>query len=279
MLSRDRVGRYLLQSTASDRRGLTWWDLSEIGLVAFGFLCYFLVRGAVVDRTGEALANARDIVQLEFALGLFVEPRVQTWVLEEELARRVANFVYFWLDFPLIIVIGLLMFWRARHAYTLLRDSLLISGGLALVIYWTFPVAPPRFLSEFGFVDTLEVYSNLSYQAQSMQAFVNPFAAVPSLHVGWSALVIVGVFIATGNWFARGASFVGFGLQSFSVVGTGNHFILDGVAGLLVCAAGLALALALQRYGYPLLRRGVAAWARVTPPETAASRPSVTSTR
>lgn len=241
--------------------------MSEIGLVALGFLLYFVVRGAVVDRTGEALANARDIVDLEVALGVFVEPTVQQWVLDSDLLRRLSNFAYFWLDFPLIILIGLVMFWRARHAYTLLRDALLISGGFALILYWAYPVAPPRFLTEWGFVDTLELYSNLSYQAQSTQAFVNPYAAVPSLHVGWAALVIVGVFAATRNWLARLGAIAVFALQSFAVVGTGNHYVLDGVAGIVVCAGGLAVAVWLQRRGYPLLRRALASWARVSPQE------------
>lgn len=246
--------RYLLRVTAPQRSGLALWDLVEIALVAFGFLAYFLVRGAVVDRTGDALANARDIVALQASLGLWVEPQVNAWVLDHAVVMRALNFVYFWLDFPLIVGVGLLLFWRKRECYTLLRDSVLISGALALILYWSFPVAPPRYLTEWGFVDTLEQYSNLSYQAQSMRPFVNPFAAVPSLHVGWAALLAVTVFSATGSWLARAASIATFAAQSLAVVGTANHYLFDGVAGLVVCAAGLAIAVALQRRGYPGIR-------------------------
>ncbi len=267
--ARERVARYLFHSTAPDRTHLTWWDASELALVALGFLLYFLVRGAVADRTSDALAHAHDIVNLQFALGIFVEPAVQGWVLDHELARRGLNFVYFWLDFPLIVVAGLLMFWKRRNSYTLTRDAILVSGGIALVIYWAYPVAPPRFLTEWGFVDTLEVYDNLSYQAQSLQPFVNPYAAVPSLHVGWAALLAVGVFTATGNlWLRLGAS-VSFVLQSISVVGTGNHYILDGVAGLAVCAVALGVAVWLQRVGYPRIRRSLGSWAGVPEAEGA----------
>ncbi|MDP6606954.1 MAG: hypothetical protein QF664_11940, partial [Dehalococcoidia bacterium] len=94
--------RYLLRVTAPQRSGLALWDLVEIALVALGFLAYFLVRGAVVDRTGDALANARDIVALQASLGLWVEPQVNSWVLEHAFVIRALNFVYFWLDFPLI---------------------------------------------------------------------------------------------------------------------------------------------------------------------------------
>ena len=258
---RARLARYLLLSTDPRRRGLSWWDASELGLVALGFLCYFLVRGAVVDRTADAFANAHWIVNLQFSYGLFVEPAFQTWVLEYELLRRALNFVYFWMDFPLIVTVGLVLFWKCRHAYTLTRDSMLISGGIALVIYWLYPVAPPRFLSEWGFIDTLEVYDNLSYQAQSLQPFVNPFAAVPSLHVGWALLLAVGVFAATRNPWLRGASLLTMVLQSIAVIGTGNHYIFDGLAGLAVCGVALGLTVVLHRGGYPWIRRWLVAWA------------------
>ena len=281
---RTRVLRSLSRSTAPGRGELLWWDLTEIGLVALGFLLYFLVRGAVADRTGDALAHARAIVELEVALRVFIEPAVNNWTLDHELFRRLVNFVYFWLDFPLIVGVGLLLFWKQRHWYTVLRDALLASGGIALVIYWLYPVAPPRFLTEWGFVDTLEVYANLSYQAQSLQLFVNPFAAVPSLHVGWAALLLYAVVGATRHTAARAA---GWGmaaraaaagallLQSMAVVATANHYLFDGVIGLLVGVAGLGVALALQRHAYPALHRRVSRWAEQGEPGEPGAAPEV----
>ena len=86
-----------------------------------------------------------------------------------------------------------------------------------------------------------------------MQPFVNPFAAVPSLHVGWSLLLAAGVFVSTRNLLLRLAAIAVFVLQSISVVGTGNHYIFDGVVGLVVCAVALGAAVWLQRRGYPAL--------------------------
>lgn len=256
---RDHLARYLARVTSPRNTGVAWADLSEIGLAAAAFLLYFLVRGAVVDRAADAFAHARMIVDWQTALGLFVEPGLQEWTLGSEAAVLFFNFVYFWLDFPLIIAVGLVLFATSRAHYTLLRDACLISGGFALIVYWSFPVAPPRFFPEWGFVDTLQVYSSLSYQAQSTQPFVNPYAAVPSLHVGWAALLAVTVWLATRNRWARAGAVLVFVLQSVSVVVTGNHFLFDGLAGLLVCAPAFVAAVWLQRRGYPsfssLLRR------------------------
>jgi hypothetical protein len=254
-----RLLRYLIRVTSPQRGGLALWDLIEIGLVALGFLAYFLVRGAVVDRTADAISHARTIIDLQDALGLWIEPRFQSWALQSDLLIRVMNFVYFWLDFPLLVGIGLLLFWRSRAQYTLLRDAVLISGAIALILYWSYPVAPPRYLVEFGFVDTMEQYSNLSYQAQSMRPFVNPFAAAPSLHVGWAALVAFTLFGATTNWLIRGGGIVIFFAQGVAVIVTANHYLFDGVIGLVVCAVALAIAVALQRHGYPGIR-SLLAW-------------------
>jgi hypothetical protein len=122
-------------------------------------------------------------------------------------------------------------------------------------------------------VDTLAVFSNLSYQAQSMRPFVNPYAAVPSLHVGWALLLVVSTFRATPRWEWRAAVTAIFALQLVAVVGTGNHFIVDGVVGLAVCLVALWLTYRLHGAGYPLLRRRLGGWARH--PEAIADRRTV----
>jgi hypothetical protein len=252
---RVKIFSYLHEMTSPTRTRLAWFDLIEIGLVALGFLLYFLVRGAVVDRDEQALENARWIIDLQESLGLFVEPQINQWTVDSNLRVRLCNFVYFWIDFPLIVGIGLLMFWRQRASYTLLRDALLISGGFALLMYWSFPVAPPRLLPDLGFVDTLEQFDNLSYQAQSMAPFVNPYAAVPSLHVGWSLIVAIVVFWATPHAVLRLGALAVLLLQSVAVVATANHYIFDGVVGAAIALAGLGAAVWLQHRGYPGLRR------------------------
>ncbi|MQC16986.1 MAG: inositol phosphorylceramide synthase [Chloroflexi bacterium] len=251
MTMRVRAYRYLNRVTAPTRRDLTWFDLIEIGLVAFGFLCYFLVRGAVVDRTGEALANARTIMAVQKSAGLIFEPALNAWALAADWRVDFFNAVYFWLDFPFIIAVGLFLFVRSRFHYTLLRDALLISGALALVMYVSFPVAPPRFLPEWGFVDTLEQFANLSYQAQSIAPFVNPYAAVPSLHVGWSVILAFVVFMATTNRLARVGMVAVLMAQTIAVMATANHYLFDALVGTAVCLVALMIAMWLQSAGYP----------------------------
>jgi hypothetical protein len=229
--------------------------VSEITLVILAFLCYFLVRGSVVDRASEALGRGFRIMDLERELGFFWELELQTLVLSSKFLVQFFNFIYFWLDFPLIIIVGIWLYLWHRRQYTLTRDAMLISGGIALIIYHLFPVAPPRFLPEFGFIDTMAVYSHLSYQAQSTQPFVNPYAAVPSLHVGWPLLLAIGIIAATRFkplWILAIMLPVA---QFFAVVFTANHYIFDAPVGIAVALMGLAVALVLQRWGYAAVGR------------------------
>ena len=234
-------------------------DVLEIALVALAFLFYFLVRGSVVDREDEALRNAIDIIDLERTLGFFWEPELNAAILDYQALIQLFNGVYFWGDFPLIVGIGLWLYlFGHRHEYTVARDAVLASGAIALVVYQLYPVMPPRLLPlelGFGFIDTLEAHSNLSYQAQSTQPFVNPYAAMPSLHYGWAALVGGVLFWATRNFWLRTLGVLMPIAQLTSIVFTANHYIFDAMVGLVVALLGLLVAMALQRWGYARIQR------------------------
>jgi hypothetical protein len=116
---------------------------------------------------------------------------------------------------------------------------------------------PPRLLPTGEFVGTIEKYNQLSYQAQSMQAFVNPYAAVPSLHFGWAMIIGAAIVIATRNPLARAFGIALPWAQLAAIVFTANHYIIDAFAGLVVCLAGIVLAAAMQRWFYPAVNRFV----------------------
>jgi hypothetical protein len=251
-------------------------DVFEIALVIVAFLLYFIVRGLVVDRHDEALTNANTIMDWERALGIFWEPRLQEWVLDKHWLVEINNFIYFWLDFPLIVVVGFWLYFFRRHEYTVARDAMLLSGAIALVIYNLFPVMPPRLLPTGEFIGTIEEYSDLSYQAQSMQAFVNPYAAVPSLHFGWAVILGGALVLSTKNLLVRAIGLSLPWLQMAAIVFTANHYILDAFIGLIVCLAGIWLALAMQRWGYPAIKREVERrWGMPDTPAEATTSPAL----
>ena len=224
----------------------------EAALVAAAGLAYFLIRGAVVDRVAEARAHAGQLMDWERALGFFWEPDLQGWALSSQFLVELLNGAYFWLHMPLIVVVAVFLFRRHRPLYRRTRNAVLLSAALALVIYALWPVAPPRFFPELGFVDTMALYSEGNYQAQELGPFVNPYAALPSLHFGWALLLGLALWQvrptgrrATAVAAVALAAFMG--LQASAVILTANHYFLDVVAGALVVVVAAALAGRLRR--------------------------------
>ena len=248
---RPAVARLL---DAIERRRI-FRDAFEIGLVSLAFLLYFVVRGLVVDRAGEAMGNANDIIELERSLGIFWEPRLQELIIDKRALVQLMNAVYFWLDFPLIVGVGLLLYFTRRHEYTVARDAMLLSGAISLVIYNLYPVMPPRLLPGGEFIGTIEEYSDLSYQAASTAAFVNPYAAVPSLHFGWAMILGGTIFLTFRHPLVRLLALLLPWAQLAAIVFTANHYIFDAFVGLVVCLAGTALAWGMQRWVYPWVNR------------------------
>ena len=226
-----------------ERRGMR-----ELSLVGAGLLIYYLIRGFVVDEFPEARAHALAIVQLERALHVFHEPQLQQLLNGNMLQIQFWNGVYFWGHAPIIAAVGVWLYLHHRPNYSLIRNSFLFSALAGLIIYWLFPVAPPRLLPGFGFVDTMQRYSSVSYQAQSLKPFVNPFAAVPSLHFGWSVLIGVGVIRALQHPIAWAFGALLPLLMLIAIIATANHFVFDAAVGLAVCLAALGLAATLHRW-------------------------------
>jgi hypothetical protein len=103
----------------------------------------------------------------------------------------------------------------------------------------------------------MKEYLGYAYDSQSTHAFVNPYAAMPSLHFGWDLLLGIAVISCfRGQRFGWLAIAIGVFLpasQIFAITMTANHFFLDAVAGGIVAMGGLAIAFALRRWAYPAI--------------------------
>jgi membrane-associated phospholipid phosphatase len=227
----------------------------ELLIVGVAYVCYSLVRGAVVERTVEATSRAIRIVEFEQRLGLWAwESKMQAWALSSDFLVFFFNAVYIYAYLPLIVGVGVWLFVCHRQRYVLLRNAFLISGGIGLIIFNLLPTAPPRLLPwplSDQVVDTMSAFSRIHYDMHPA-AFMNHYAAIPSLHFGWDLLLGIGII-----WTMRNFLGIAFGVTMpaamfVAVVVTGNHFIVDVLAGAAVALIGLGLALLLQRYGQRL---------------------------
>jgi membrane-associated phospholipid phosphatase len=225
--------------------------------MAVAYLLYYLVRNRAAEQTVAAFKNAGQLVRLERDIGLFQELSLQAATLPYQGLTHLFNVIYFYGHFPLIIIVGAWLFWKHPPLYSLIRNSFLASGAIALVVFVLFPVAPPRLIGA-GFIDTLQYTLALTYDNSPG---VNEFAAVPSMHVGWNLLLALGLFLAVRNPIVRGLALLLPPAMILSTVVTGNHYLVDAPLGIMVALFGLVIALVIRAY-WPQIERRLPSWLR-----------------
>ena len=220
---------------AGVRWASTEWR-AQVLLYLSAYWAYSATRWIAAGEVPKANAHARSIIHLEQALHLSVERSVQR-ALDSGAPIWVLNHLYLVAQFA--VVPGALI-WLYAHSpavYRALRNTLLATWLIAVPIYALFPVAPPR-LAGIGIVDTISGQSEASLNSHVATSFYNPFAAVPSLHAGFAFAVATALAVALRRPWAKALALLWGPLVCLSVVATGNHYLFDIVAGLLVTAAG-----------------------------------------
>lgn len=213
----------------------------EVGLFLGAYLAYSLARGLGRGSVDSALENATDVVAFQARFGLNVELAVQDWVSGLHV-MQVLGFVYLAAQLVAVPVALIVVYRRRRIVYALLRTTLLTAWLLALPIYAAFPTAPPR-LAGIGIVDVVSRESLVPLDAPLVGFFYNPVAAVPSLHAAFAVAVGIGVASSLESRLMRALALAWGPLVILVVIATGNHFVVDVLAGLALVgvAAGIAL--------------------------------------
>jgi hypothetical protein len=212
----------------------------EVVLVVFAYFAYFGVRGMTEGSADRALDNAGRVETFERWLHLDWEPAWQRLIVDHHALVSLANWIYIWGHWPVIIVTAVWLFLRRPRTYYLFRNAFLISGAIGLIIFATFPVAPPR-LTDLNVIDTVTEYSR-SYRVLQPPRFVNQYAAMPSLHFGWNLLVGIALASIARSWWLKAAALMIPAAMFLAVVLTANHYIIDAVAGASLSLAALGAA-------------------------------------
>ncbi|MEX0786462.1 MAG: phosphatase PAP2 family protein [Dehalococcoidia bacterium] len=220
--------------------------LGEVLIVVPAYFAYFLVRGFVEAREADAFHRAVDIIELEQTLGIFWEPGLQQHILRSDWIVNVANWTYIWGHWPVIVFAAIWLFMLHRESYPVYRNAFIISGAIGLIIFTMLPTAPPRFMDAWGFVDTVTERSQ-AYRVLQPPAFVNQYAAMPSLHFGWNLLVGIAIVRNGTSPLVKAFGVVLPIVMFASIVVTANHYIIDGLAGGTLALLGLLMAIMLNQ--------------------------------
>ncbi len=234
--------------------------LIEVGVGIALYFLYDTFRDRVSGATADALRNAKQVVDVERFFGIYQEHRVQQAFLDWHPFISFFNIYYGTIHFVMPVIALVAMYHKAPVRYVRWRNALLFMLGFGLIGFWLYPLTPPRIMpTHYGFVDTAAEYFNFGPQqritlgasgqptAAAKAAFGNLYAAMPSLHVGWSTWSALALLpLVRRRWLK--ILVCCYPLTTiFTIVVTGNHWILDAVGGWVVLAAGYGTAVLLER--------------------------------
>lgn len=224
----------------------------ELVLIAVSYWVYSIIRNAVPMQHLVAMRHAHAIHRFEESIGAAVEQTVNhaidqvTWLIVG------MNYYYATLHFVFTIAVLVWLFRYHPGRYAATRMVLFATTGLALIGFYFYPLAPPRLMSGGGFIDTVVVHHTWGSTASGdMANMSNQYAAMPSMHVGWSLWVGLTVAFLTRHLWLRILAMAYPAVTLVVIVATANHFWMDALGGALCLGAGFVVArLAYGRWAY-----------------------------
>jgi hypothetical protein len=219
----------------------------QVALFAFAYYAYRIVRGAVDGRAAAAFEHARDLIDIERALHVFVEPSVQAWASGSSVVTDAASWVYINAQTTVTVAALVWLYLFRNRSFYFVRNMMVVAMLIALVGYIAFPTAPPRMFPEWGFQDSVANFTGIDPDSAKLSALVNPYAAVPSMHVAFS-LLIGWPLARLVQWRALKIFWLSYPLLiTFVIVVTANHFLSDAFLGALTAGAAAYAAAWLAR--------------------------------
>ncbi|WP_329409373.1 phosphatase PAP2 family protein [Streptomyces sp. NBC_00704] len=226
--------------------------LLELLLLRVTYAAYQQVRLAATGGTnsgGRARAevHGHDVLALERLLHIDVERSVNHWVVGVTWLRDFFDFYYSSLHFVVPLTVLGVLYWRRPVDYRWARSSLGFATLLALAGFWLYPLAPPRLLPNLGVIDTVHGVQDFSKPDYgTLTSLTNQYAAMPSLHFGWSLWCGLVIAIVARNRWTKSLGLLHPLFTVSAIVATGNHWVLDAVGGAAVVCAGFALSYVLM---------------------------------
>ncbi|HEV7163047.1 MAG TPA: phosphatase PAP2 family protein [Solirubrobacteraceae bacterium] len=215
-----------------------WWV--EAAAIVWLLWIYDAVNNLAPLRLSAALGNARNLLHFEQTLGIAPEHALDRWLAAHYTLGLVLSDYYDNAHFLVTLSLLAWLWWRWADIYRPLRNSLVLVNLLGFIVFWRFPVAPPRMLA--GFTDVVaSTHAIGSWHTGALASQANELAAMPSLHISWAVWCTVAVWRMSERLWVRALATLYPCLTAVAVLATGNHFVLDIVGGLVAIALSLAI--------------------------------------
>lgn len=230
-------------ATATARLPKGWGDAwRQIAILVGVDVAYELVRGIADSERSIAIAHGLQVIRFERSTHTFFEPSLQEFFLPAHWLIDVANQLYLNAQFSIAIGFLVWLYLFRNQSYYFVRNMFVVSMGLALIGYTLFPTAPPRMFPEHGFVDTIVDFSQVNHDSAVAKIFINPYAAVPSMHCAFAVMIGGSGVMVCRRWWAKAWWALWPVLIAWVVIVTANHYWVDAALGWMVALAAAAIA-------------------------------------
>ena len=225
-----RLARGGLPGPVDATAKLAW----QMGIILGLEQAYEFTRGSFSHQPDIPIVHAYRLLDLELSHHIFVEYRVEQFALHFKLVMSAVDLFYVIAHVAVTIGALLYLYVRRREQFWFTRNLLIVTTGLALIGFYVYPTAPPRFFSNYGFVDPAVVNHLVGEGGAQLGSYTyNPYAAMPSLHVGYALVVACGLFLAERRRIVRALIALYPVAMTFVVISSGNHWLLDVLGAVL----------------------------------------------
>jgi membrane-associated phospholipid phosphatase len=220
-----------------------WGDAGrQLGILVLVDVAYELVRGIADGQRSEAIAHGQQVIDFERSTSSLFEPGMQAFFMPAHWVIDIANQLYLNAQFSIALGFLVWLYLFRNESYYFVRNMFVVSMGFALIGYTLYPTAPPRMFPQHDFVDTITDFSGVNHDSSLAKVFINPYAAVPSMHCAFAAMIGCSGFRVCRHWWSKGWWAAWPLLIAWVVIVTGNHYWVDVVLGWGVAAASALVA-------------------------------------
>jgi membrane-associated phospholipid phosphatase len=220
-----------------------WGDVGrQLGILVGVDLIYELGRGIADSSEADALSHGAQVIDFERATHTFFEPSLQAFFLPAHWVVDLANQLYLNAQFSIALGFLVWLYLFRNESYNFVRNMFVVSMCLALIGYIGFPTAPPRLFPQDGFVDTITDFSGVNHDSVLAKIFINPYAAVPSMHCAFALMIGGTGVMVCRSWAAKAFWAIWPLLIAWVVIVTANHYWADVALGWMVAATSALVA-------------------------------------
>jgi hypothetical protein len=229
----------------------------ELALVAWLFYLYDVINNLAPTRLAQARSNASGVLSLERSLHIDIERTLNRWLSAHSVVAFVATYYYFFAHVLVTFAVLAWLWWSNPAMYSRARTQLVLINLIAFAVFWRYPLAPPRMFPALGYQDVVaQSHAVFSWHSGALRQDADQYAAMPSLHIAWASWSALWLWQVTRRRVLRALAIVHPLLTAVVVLATGNHWVLDVLAGATTFVLGVAAQRLLWRLGAARRRAG-----------------------